>query len=181
MCLSFYIHICSIWQRNKSAFSLMRGSNYACQKRIWNSQQKHIKAIRKIKTINTGEKLFEAYFESARLPDCTHWHYPHAKRELFSLRADRNKKRKVMVKPVLSDLHPSHIPQELLCPPAKCLVSRGWGVVGCSSTLPEGGVSWWMLQVYSQRLKVQERLWDSKCIARLTCFEEKWCDYVLGL
>lgn len=40
--------------------------------------------------MNPAENLLEAYFESASLSDYTHRHYPHVKRELSSIKADRN-------------------------------------------------------------------------------------------
>lgn len=95
MCFSFYLCICYISQRNQSAFRLMHGIYYACYKSIWNSQQKHIKPIRKTKNMNLLENLLEAYFESASLSDYTHRYYPHAKRELSRIRADRNNKKKM--------------------------------------------------------------------------------------
>lgn len=52
-----------------------------------------MKATRKIKNTNPGEKLFEVYFESARLPDHTQKHYLHVKQELFSIRADGDNKK----------------------------------------------------------------------------------------
>lgn len=182
ICLCFCIYICYISQRNTSAFSLMHGSDYACHKSIWNSHQKHIKAIRKIKNINPGEKLFEAYFGSARLPDYTRRHYPHVKRELFNIRADGNKKKKrgdVEVCAVRS---------------VSFTYSSGGALFTCYVFRQQCVGHCWLLQSspggkqlpmdaahLHQRLKGQERLWDSKDTARPACFEEKWCDCVLGL
>lgn len=177
VCFSFYICICYISQRNQSAFRLMHGIYCACYKSIWNSQQKHIKPIRKTKNTNLLENLLEAYFESASLSDYTHRYYPHAKRELSSIRADRNNNKKKGDSEVCAVRLASftYSTGGILF---TCYEFRHWWVGGCwlLQGCPGGGISWWMLQDCSQRLKVQERLWDSKDVARPICFEEKWCD-----
>lgn len=44
--------------------------------------------------MNPAENLLEAYFEFASLSDYAHRHYPHVKRELSSIKADRNNNNK---------------------------------------------------------------------------------------
>lgn len=102
----------------------MQGNGYAVQKSIWNSQQKHIKELRKRSNINCGKNnylscilnLQNFHITSAKLPHYIYRHYYCVERELSRQKEiGTTHTHKVMVKSLLSDLHSSHIPQEVLC------------------------------------------------------------------